>query len=120
MSDWLNSHIPGWITTLSHPALWWQVLAVVAALLAAWAIDRRYDAWLRGYLRDSDHTRAGLVTLAASRRLAFPAELSLGLVLAWGVWTQLELRHALLWVALRLSVGLLLVRLAGGRRAGAL
>lgn len=120
MSDWLKSHIPGWITALSHPSLWWQVLALVAALLAAWAIDRRYDAWLRGYLKDSDHTRAGLVTLAASRRLAFPSALSLGLVLAWGVYTQLELRHALLWVALSLSVALLLVRLAVYLLSGAL
>jgi len=120
MSDWLNKHIPIWIDALSHPGLWWQALAVVAAMVLAWAVDRRYDAWLRGYLKTGDHTRAGLVALAASRRLAFPAALSLVLVVEWGVFKQLELRHALLWVALSLSFALLLVRLAVYLLSGAL
>ncbi len=120
MSEWLKSHIPIWIDALSHPSLWWQALAVIVALLFGWAVDRRYDVWLRGYLKGGDHTRAGLVTFAASRRLAFPAALSLMLLLAWGVFTQLDMRHALLWVALSLSVALLLVRLAVYLLSGAL
>ncbi len=120
MSDWLKNHIPIWLDTLSHPSLWWQALAMLVALLLAWAVDRRYDAWLRAYLKKADHTRAGLVTLAASRRLAFPAALSLVLAVAWGVYGQLEMRHALLWVALSLSVALLLVRLGVYLLSGAL
>ena len=120
MSEWLKIHIPIWIDALSHPSLWWQALAVIVALLFGWAVDRRYDVWLRGYLKGGDHTRAGLVTFAASRRLAFPAALSLMLLLAWGVFTQLDMRHALLWVALSLSVALLLVRLAVYLLSGAL
>ena len=120
MSDWLKSYLPIWTESLSHPSLGWQALAVVAALLVAWASDRRYGAWLRRYLKQSDHTRAGLVALAASRRLAFPAALSLLLAVEWGVFAQLDVRNAVLWVALSLSVALLLVRLAVYLLSGAL
>ncbi|MGV8940876.1 MAG: mechanosensitive ion channel family protein [Lysobacter sp.] len=120
MKEWFNTQVPVWMAALSDPSLWWQVGAALVCLLLAWMVDRRYDAWLRGYLKCGDHTRAGLATLAACRRLAFPAALSLLLLLAWVVYSQLQLRDALLWVSLSLAVAFLLVRLAVYLLSGAL
>jgi small-conductance mechanosensitive channel len=120
MKEWLNAHVPVWMDVLSHPSLWWQAGAMLACLLLAWAVDRRYEVWLSGYLTSGDHSRAGLMALAASRRLSFPAALSLFLLIAWGVYAQLQFRGALLWVSLSLAVAFLLVRLAVYLLSGAL
>lgn len=120
MIEWFNARAPVWMAALSHPSLWWQAAVLALCLLLAWAAGRRYEAWLRGYLAGSGHTRAGLVTLAASRRLASPAALCVLALAAWAAFSQLELPHALLRGALSLAFALLLVRLAVYLLSGAL
>lgn len=112
MNDWLDRHLPIWMDALARPALWWQVGLLLACGALAWAIDRRYDHWLRRYLKVGGHSRARLATLVASRHLAFPGALCALLLLAWGAMAGLRQPHWLLGLALSLAVAFALVRLA--------
>lgn len=112
MNAWFDTHMRIWLDGLAQPSLWWQAAALVLCACLAWLVHRRYDTWLRDYLKSGERSRARLTTLAASRHLAFPATLCALLLLAWGLFSALRLPREVLWVALSLALAFALVRLA--------
>lgn len=114
--NWLSSTLPAWLDSLARPASWWQAGVMVACVAAAWLAHRRYDAWSRRRL-DADGPNADtpsrwrLAIAGSSRHLAFPAALCVALLIGWGVFGALQWPRGALWLALSLTVALLLVRL---------
>lgn len=110
MLETLTQMANEWLERIQNPAFWWQIVAVVLALLIATLFNRRVQNVLREYDRGGPGFRH--VAMRSVQRLLWPLA-SLALLLpAKAIVQHYQQPMALLNIAISLLVALALVRIS--------